>query len=206
MILRVCPTSGEVRLTMPKRASATSARRFLDQHVDWICDERGKAHAIVPVSDGSMLDVEGYSRRVQFTGIAPRGVRLVDDAIVVGGPKDHAARRLNNWLRAEAKTRMIAASATYAEILGARYVRVSIGDMRSRWGSCSSRGTLRFNWRLLMAPPDVLHYVAAHEVAHLLEMNHSDRFWAHVERCIPDFEVHRRWLKKHGAALFAVKI
>lgn len=118
---------------------------------------------------------------------------------------DLAPRRLEAWLKKVAKDRLTLACETHAGRLGALYNRVSIGDMKSRWGSCSSRGTLRFNWRLVLAPEAVLDYVAAHEVAHLLEMNHSDRFWAHVEKCRPDYAGQRKWLRVHGGALFAIK-
>jgi len=92
----------------------------------------------------------------------------------------------------------------YAEAIGKRYTRLSLRDTRSRWGSCSHQGVLMYSWRLIMAPPAVLDYVAAHEVSHLAEMNHSAAFWAVVEGLMPDYPEHRAWLRKHGAGLHRV--
>ena len=94
--------------------------------------------------------------------------------------------------------------AHHAGTLGVRPVRVQVKELRSRWGSCSVDGVLSFSWRVVLAPPYVLDYLAAHEVAHLREMNHSRRFWAHVGRCMPDYERGRAWLHAHGCALHAV--
>jgi predicted metal-dependent hydrolase len=85
--------------------------------------------------------------------------------------------------------------------LGRRFSRLSLRDTRSRWGSCSSRGGLSYSWRLILAPPDVLDYVAAHEVAHLAEMNHSPAFWALVARLCPGYQAPRGWLRREGAGL-----
>lgn len=206
MILRVCPTSGDIKLTVPKRTGKRAAQRFVTSHLDWIGNERSRALEITPLGHGDTLMFEGQPLTVCYTDVSPRGVNTCDGAIHVGGPADHAPRRLLVWLKAEARKRVAAASERHATALGVQFNRIGIGDMKSRWGSCSSRGTLKFNWRLVMAPAEVLDYVAAHEVAHLLEMNHSDRFWAHVERCVQGYERHRRWLKHNGQGLFAVKI
>ena len=102
-----------------------------------------------------------------------------------------------------ARERLTSAVAAYAETLGRPFGRITLRDPRSRWGSCSSKGDLMFSWRLIMAPPEVLDYVAAHEVAHLAEMNHSDRFWAVCRRLCPETDKHRRWSKQNGAELLA---
>lgn len=206
MVLRVCPTSGDVKLTLPKRSSLRQATKFLNQHLDWIGDQREQAESVPPLGHGDSILFLGIPHEIEFTDRSPRKVVAEGGKLSVGGPKDLAAGRLNKWFRAEAKASLTEASEAYAELLGVRFNRVSIGDMKSRWGSCSSRGTLRYNWRLMLAPEAVMKYVAAHEVAHLLEMNHSDRFWGHVARCEPDFQQHRCWLKRHGSDLFAVKL
>ena len=97
------------------------------------------------------------------------------------------------------------ASDHYAAKIGRRVTRVTLRDTRSRWGSCTAEGALMYSWRLVMAPPEVLRYVAAHEVAHLVEMNHSHRFWAVVEGLYPDWQAQRAWLHRHGGALHSLR-
>lgn len=206
MVLRVCPSTGEIRLTVPTRARMASATRFVESHLDWIRQERDKAASNRPLGHGDALPFLGAMRTLVYTDASPRKVVAAADTLSVGGPRDLAPKRLEAWLKREAKDQLTVACEAHAATLGALYNRISIGDMKSRWGSCSSRGTLRFNWRLILAPVDVLDYVAAHEVAHLLEMNHSDRFWACVARCKPDYGVQRQWLKKQGGRLFSVRL
>lgn len=206
MVLRICRESGDIKLTLPKRTGEASAARFIEEHLDWIVTERRKVAENAPLSDGDILPFQGQDFQVHFTDCSPRRVTLSENDIRVGGPADHANRRLLAWLKGAAKEKLAARSVVHAAALGVTYSRISIGDMRSRWGSCSARGTLRYNWRLVMAPPEILNYVAAHEVAHLREMNHSPRFWALVASLDPDFNRHRNWLKSDGGRLFALKI
>ncbi|MEM9723898.1 MAG: M48 family metallopeptidase, partial [Pseudomonadota bacterium] len=124
----------------------------------------------------------------------------------VGGPVADAGRRALLWLKEQARATLTDRAAWYADQLGAPFSKVSIRDTRSRWGSCSSAGALSFSWRLVMAPPRVLDYVAAHEVAHLREMNHSARFWAVVDGLKPDWRKDRAWLRAHGAGLHCYRL
>jgi predicted metal-dependent hydrolase len=100
---------------------------------------------------------------------------------------------------------LVQASDHYAAKIGRRVTRVTLRDTRSRWGSCTAEGALMYSWRLIMAPPEVLRYVAAHEVAHLVEMNHSNRFWAVVEGLYPGWQTQRAWLRSHGGALHGLR-
>ena len=117
------------------------------------------------------------------------------------GRAAHLARRLTDWLKAEARRDLLAATHDYAEALEVKHRRVSIRDPASRWGSCSAKGDLSYSWRLILAPPFVLRYVAAHEVAHLVELNHSAKFWAVVRGLNPDVVSARRWMRTHGRDL-----
>jgi len=205
LILRIDHASGAIKLTLPLRANARAAEKFLSTQHDWLL--RGRA-AIAPldvVGNGSKISYLGEMHDVVFTGMPPRRATRADGKIHVGGPIDMAPKRLEKWVRTEAKKLLDVRAAAHAETLAVSYKRISIGDMSSRWGSCSATGTLRFNWRLLMAPPLVLDYVAAHEVAHLREMNHSDKFWAEVAKCVPDHKALRRWLKTEGSDLFKIR-
>ena len=121
--------------------------------------------------------------------------------IDVMGPCEHAPRRLESWLKKRAGERLRERAAHHARCLGLSFSRIGVRDQATRWGSCSSRGSLSFSWRLIMAPPHVLDYVAAHEVAHLKEMNHSPRFWALVARAVPEYRKARVWLHENGQDL-----
>jgi hypothetical protein len=109
--------------------------------------------------------------------------------------------RVTRYLKKQAKIDLTRSVNRHTEVLGVEYKVISVKDTRSRWGSCTADGQLSFSWRLIMAPPKVLDYVAAHECAHLLEMNHSAKFWTHVSRCVPDWKRQRAWLRTHGAGL-----
>jgi predicted metal-dependent hydrolase len=126
--------------------------------------------------------------------------------VVVSGDGAHLARRLVDWLKAQAKRDLLAASESYAVAMGVKFHRLSVRDQKSRWGSCSSDGMLSFSWRLILAPPLVLDYVAAHEVAHLKHMNHSRNFWRLVLTHCPHAGRAKSWLKAHGPELHAYAV
>jgi predicted metal-dependent hydrolase len=119
----------------------------------------------------------------------------------VAGAEPHVPRRVRDYLKREAKADLEIASKRAAGVLGVSLKRVSIRDQSSRWGSCSTTGVLSYSWRLILAPPFVLDYLAAHEVAHLVEMNHSRAFWRVVARICPDMDRAKTWLDAHGTAL-----
>lgn len=124
--------------------------------------------------------------------------------ILVPGPRDAFSDKVRGFLRASARIDFAERVAVHSETLKVKARSIAIKDMRSRWGSCSSEGRLNFTWRLVCAPPFALDYVAAHEVAHIKEMNHSSRFWKQVERCYPDWREARTWLHERGSALHAI--
>jgi predicted metal-dependent hydrolase len=124
-----------------------------------------------------------------------------DRLLCIPGDTPHVARRVRDFLKAQAKHDLEAASRCAADALGVPLKRVSVRDQSSRWGSCSSTGVLSYSWRLIMAPSFVLNYLAVHEVAHLVEMNHSRRFWQLVDRLCPDAARAKVWLEVHGADL-----
>ncbi len=116
--------------------------------------------------------------------------------------ENRPASDLTDTQRAALEKRYIdAARAYFLPLTGGSFNRITIRDQKTRWGSCSARGTLSFNWRLMLAPPAVLDYVVVHELCHLTHMDHSKAFWAHVESVCPDYRIHRKWLKEHGQEL-----
>jgi predicted metal-dependent hydrolase len=195
--LRISALDGRVTLTLPTRLPAREALAFAAEKEDWIRDHLARHPEVVEVGFGSEITVEGRLRLV-VPGEA-RGVRLGQDEIAVGGKSP--ARSLERYLKELARDRLAAASDHYAAQVGRSYEKLSLRDTRSRWGSCSSAGTLMYSWRLILAPPEVLAYVAAHEVAHLVEMNHSADFWAVVAQLYGDSSEQRHWLRAEGGAL-----
>jgi len=195
--LRISQLDGRVTLTLPRGVPDAEALGFARSKEAWIRGHLDARPGDVAVGPGAVLPVEGRPRRV--VAGPGRGVRLSAETIAV--PEANAARRLQTWLRGLARDRLAGAADSYAAALGRGYTRLTLRDTRSRWGSCSSRGALMFSWRLVLAPPEVLRYVAAHEVAHLAEMNHSAEFWAVVEDLHGPYDAPRRWLREQGAGL-----
>lgn len=197
--LRVSGLDGRVTLSVPRGMSEADALAFAQSRADWLRAQLARQAGCVEVAPGCDLPLEG--RLLRITPGTGRAVRLAEDAIHVPGPDARVAARLEGWLKARARDRLVEASDRYAARLGRHYSRITLRDTRSRWGSCSSKAALSYSWRLIMAPPEVLDYVAAHEVAHLAEMNHSPAFWAVVRDLLPDHDAPRKWLRREGAGL-----
>ncbi len=193
-----------VELVVPERARLSTALEFLDSRRDWLVARLTILPEPVAFKAGAVIPVLGRDRVLQTT---PRPLpgggpfRLSATTIDVAGRDEHIARRTRDGLVALAGTILRPAALDFAERVGRRPSAVMIGNPRTRWGSCSSKGVLRFSWRLVLAPEPVLRYVAAHEVAHLLHMNHGPAFWALVQALYPEFERERAWLKQHGSTL-----
>lgn len=201
--LRVSRLDGRVTLSIPARAREAEALAFARSQEGWLRAALAGLPQVVGVGHGAEIPFEGQMLRLMpGTG---RAIRLEGDSLLVPGDPAQAGARVQAWLKVRARDRLVAASDHYAGMIGRKVSRVTLRDTRSRWGSCSAEGALMYNWRLIMAPPAVLNYVAAHEVAHLVEMNHSDRFWAVVEGLFPGWQAQRRWLKTEGNALHAVR-
>lgn len=197
--LRISRLDGRVTLTCPLRVSDREALAFAQDKADWLRSHLQDQPQQAVVTIGSAMPFEGRMLRiVQGQG---RLVRAEGDALLVPGAAERAAARVAAFLKQNARDRLAAASDHYASQLGRPYARLTLRDTRSRWGSCTTDGGLMYSWRLVMAPPEVLAYVAAHEVAHLAEMNHSTAFWAVVTRLYGDYRAPRRWLREHGGDL-----
>jgi predicted metal-dependent hydrolase len=207
--LRVPQRGGPV-LTLPARGSVREAEAFLNRHRGWL-ERRLKARpAVTSIASGAIVPIRGVAHRVvhrEGPRVATRtGVEDGEAVLLVGGDTAHVARRVGDFLKREAKRDLEAAVALHAGRLGVRAASITLRDTRSRWGSCSSRRTLSFSWRLIMAPPEILSSLAAHEVAHIREMNHGPRFWRLVEELDPEWESSDKWLKRNGPALHAVQV
>lgn len=197
--LRISQLDGRVTLTLPRRVSEAEGIAFAREKEVWLRGHLDKRGSDQDIGIGARLPVEGIEREIrQGTG---RRVVLEGEALTVPGKPEQSAARVQAFLKQMARDKLAAASDHYAKVLGKPYARISIRDTRSRWGSCSSAGTLMYSWRLILCPPEVLNYVAAHEVAHLAEMNHSSAFWDTVTRIHGPYAEQRAWLRTHGSSL-----
>lgn len=198
--LRVSHADGQVSLSLPKWAPEREALEFLHSREAWVRAQLAKRPDVKRPEIGGTIPVCGTLRSIlPATG---RVARFVDGQITV--PNTHrTAPLVAALLKSLARERLIEASDRYSAMLGLPYARLALRDTKSRWGSCSTAGHLMYSWRLIMAPTEVLDYVAAHEVAHLAEMNHSDRFWETCASLYPDYKAQRAWLRKHGSELLA---
>lgn len=201
--LRISQLDGRVTLTLPSRLAEREALAFAREKEDWIRKHLEARGEDVTVGAGSFVPIEGIAHEV-ISGTG-RTVRLDAGRILVPGPADRIAARLAGHLKALARTRLAEASDAYASRLGKRYSAITLRDTRSRWGSCTAQGRLMYSWRLVLAPPEVLRYVAAHEVAHLAQMNHSPAFWAEVERIHGPYARQRAWLRRDGNQLHRLR-
>jgi predicted metal-dependent hydrolase len=204
--LRIHSTTREVVLSMPPRGSVKQATEFANKHGAWIAARLQKLPKPAPFSDGTIIPLRGIDHRIEHRsgarGTAWTEVNAAGEHLLcVAGAAPHVPRRVRDYLKREAKADLEVASKAAAAALGVAVKRVAIRDQSSRWGSCSTTGVLSYSWRLILAPPLVLEYLAAHEVAHLVEMNHSRAFWRVVARICPDMDRAKTWLDAHGTAL-----
>jgi predicted metal-dependent hydrolase len=199
------PHAGGPVLTVPSHGRWNEAQAFLDRQRHWLGARLKRAVKPVSFTRGAVIPLRGVDHRIVATGKVRGRVEVAELegelTLQVPGEVAHRARRLVDWLKLEAQADLERRVAIHARRLGVEYKSVSMRSQSTRWGSCSTTGRLNFNWRLILAPSFVLDYVAAHEVAHLVEMNHSQAFWDTVERTLPSMEKGRTWLKIHGRQL-----
>ena len=203
--LRIRAASRDVLLTMPARASLGSAREFAERHSAWIGVRLARLPRPVAFEPMAKAPLRGVEHTIVHRP-AQHGVAWIETGehgplLCVSGERPHVARRVADFLRREALKDIEAAVFRHARAIGVQPKRVAVRDTVSRWGSCSSSGRLSFSWRLILAPPFVLDYLAAHEVAHMVHLNHSRKFWTVVGRMSPDVSRAEAWLKAHGASL-----
>jgi predicted metal-dependent hydrolase len=207
IILRLDRSGRGVQITLPLRASRLKALDFAKLHSDWIKSRIARIPERIVFMPGAVIPLRGVPHEIRH-GERLRGlVRVMPPGsegtgiIEIAGEMSHLARRCREWLKAQAKKELAAASEIYARAMGVSFSKIAIRDQASRWGSCSTTGQLSYSWRLILAPPFVLDYVAAHEVAHLKHMNHGARFWRLVKGHCPEVERARAWMRANGRLL-----
>ncbi len=196
MVLRV---GRGTTLTLPSGVPLAAARAFLSDQEGWLRSQLARRPGPERVGEGTVLPFGDGTLTVRAS-TGGRLTRIGDELHVPGVERDFGPR-VAVYLREAARAALVEACHRHAAVIGRRPGRISLRDPRSRWGSCTAAGDLMFSWRLILAPSAVLDYVAAHEVAHLAEMNHSDRFWTVVHRLSPDCDGPRDWLRRCGTVL-----
>ncbi len=212
LTLRLEPAKGHIVLVRPKRFNEAALYAFIVSHVDWMRAQLQSLPPRVAFADGATVPFQGEDHVVRWEA-KTRGVSRLPGELVVGGNGEHTARRLRDWLRGEAKRILTHAVQAMTASVNRKASHITVRDTRSRWGSCARSGRLSFSWRLVLAPESVLIYVAAHEVAHLVHLNHGPAFWRTVQTILEryyretdrpqaDMKLAREWLRRSGAALY----
>lgn len=196
--LRIDGAARAVRMVLPRRSPLEEGLAFAAHKAAWLLKQIDALPARVGFEAGAVIPVLGTDHVIRHVPDGRRGVWAADGAICVSGRDEHLARRVGDFLKAEARRELSARTRAKAALVERPVRRVNVRETRTRWGSCSSDGNLTFCWRLILTPEHVLDYVAAHEVAHLRHMNHGPRFWALTGRLTADMPGARRWLRLNG--------
>lgn len=206
--VRIDARAGEAVAVAPTELKLAEVVAFARSRAGWITERLAARPEGTPLEPGAVVPFQGESVRLTATGGAgaARLSRDADGAIILSGGEGEAfARRVENLFRRAAREALTARTDHHLKALGLKPARVSIVDTRSRWGSCSPHNrSIRYSWRVVLAPPAVLDYLAAHEVAHLVHADHSPAYWSVVQRLVGDHRPFRKWLRDHGASLHAV--
>ena len=200
--IRFDSSGSKILLTIPKRGSVKTALDFYERSQEWISNHLPVIHEVTSFSHGSDLPFLDNIYKIQHSKLLTR-FRLVDNILHITGAQERISSIVIEWLKIQAHQHLTMVSHKMAEQLGVTIKDVKIKELKTRWGSCSSRKTLNYSWRVIMAPAHVAEYLCAHEVSHLIEMNHSHRFWSLVRSICPHYKESRRWLRTEGKKLFA---
>jgi predicted metal-dependent hydrolase len=202
--LRIDETERAVLLVLPQSVAVDRGLRFLAAQRGWVMARLAALPQRMPFVEGAVVPVLGVPHRIcRVLDPAAPAAAIVDGEIRLRGDPNHLPRRVRDHLIATARAELTGRARDFAARIGRQVKRVGVRDPTSRWGSCSAAGSLSFSWRLVMAPESVLDYVVAHEVAHLVEMNHGPRFWRLVESLAPGSAAPRAWLKRQRSRLLS---
>jgi predicted metal-dependent hydrolase len=203
MTLRLSPDGREVRVTIPRWGRDSDAIAFAQARRDWLAGQLAGLPVFDPLGHGSKIGFRGEVLSIRHDPAAPRRVSLGPGEIVLGGPQTSLQGRLRRWLEAEARALMSQELGEYCQLAGKPAPRLALSSAKRRWGSCAPDGSIRLNWRLIMAPDAVRRSVVAHEVTHLVHFDHSPRFHALLAQLFEgDVAEANAWLKRHGRTLY----
>ena len=202
--MRADAVKREIRITMPPYTPTNVALDFVAKKREWIATRLNSVADAAPIAPGSEIAFEGEGYVIEWREEWPRSVKCAGGRLLLGGPESSVEARILRWLRAEARRVYTEEISYYCAKANDPVPRLSLGDPRSRWGSCSPDKSLAFSWRLVMAPDFIQDYVAAHEVAHLRHMNHGPLFWRLVDELTPHTRTAIPWLRTEGARLLRI--
>lgn len=209
LTLRIDAGGQGLRITVPPGIAAREVEHFLDRHQGWLEQRLAKLPDQPQVRPGARIPLRGVAHLIVHDPATRGSVTICagkdGPELVVHGDSRHLGRRLADFLKREAQRDIGALVEKHTQASGRRAKAVRFRDTSSRWGSCSSTGVLSFSWRIMMAPPPIINYLVAHEVAHLTEMNHGPKFWKLCKELCPDTDRCKDWLKRNGSAIQAIK-
>lgn len=201
LVLRIDTKDHCAILSIPKYCLRKQALKFLQENEVWIINTLANLPKLSNFADGDEISVFGNIYKICHEN-KHKGTRFEGDLLKVGGDKVFLHRRVKDFLKKEAVDKLAEISIKTAEKIGVKIASVTVKDTKSRWGSCSTKGNINYNWRIVLAPKEVIDYLVCHEVSHLKHPNHSTDFWKTVESLCPSYKDSRNWLKTHGKELY----
>ncbi|MBR2922788.1 MAG: M48 family metallopeptidase [Alphaproteobacteria bacterium] len=201
LVLRIDTKDHCAILSIPKYCLRKQALKFLQENEVWIINTLANLPKLSNFADGDEISVFGKIYKICHEN-KHKGTRFEGDLLKVGGDKVFLHRRVKDFLKKEAVDKLAEISIKTAEKIGVKIASVTVKDTKSRWGSCSTKGNINYNWRIVLAPKEVIDYLVCHEVSHLKHPNHSTDFWSTVESLCPSYKDSRNWLKTHGKELY----
>lgn len=204
LTMRLAPDGSEIRITMPRWSQTRDAVDFAESRRGWLAAQLAAHSAPVVIANGARVPVRGEDVTIDWDAARPRKPHFEPPRLYLGGPADNLSARIERWLRAQALPIMADDLEQYCALASVPAPDLALSRAQRRWGSCSSSGTVRINWRLIMAPDPVRRSVVAHEVAHLVHFDHSPAFHRLLGDLFEgDIDDANRWLKAHGRALYS---
>lgn len=208
--LRIMPDGDGLKVTTPGHVGDDEIEAFVQRNRNWAEARISRMPDQVQLVEGAMVPFRGIDHQIilsgKLRGIVSEEVQDGEPILLVPGEANTTSRKLVSFFKTQARKELNHVVSIHSEKIGIRPKQIRITDTTSRWGSCSTTRTLSFSWRIIMAPPEVLNYLAAHEVAHLKEMNHSNRFWTLTRELCPDTDAQKSWLRTNGSRLHAIKV
>ena len=202
LTLRIDSKDHLAMLSIPPRCTQKQAISFVQQHQEWIIDSLQKLPQTQRFTSGLKISLFGKDITIQHAPEKRWGARIENGILYVSGSSEFTHRRVKDFIKKQAQKTFLSLSQKLAKKINCQVNDVVIKDTKSRWGSCSSLNNINYNWRLALAPQEVIDYIVAHEVSHLAHQDHSEEFWACVAKLCPNYQKGQNWLKNHGKELY----